>query len=866
MKKILVTCLVLSCFLMGTVYAADYYVATDGNDWGPYAGTLAKPWQSIWRVKYAMSLNTFQPGDTIHLRCGDTWNEWLSISNSGAEGNPITFTRYGGCSSNGSNNPTLGPANFWINAQISNVHHIRIENITFDGAGYINILVGNSSNIEINNCTALNSGAQGIQVQGSSHDVIITDSKISNPKERGIFVTANAANINNITITDNNIKKDNVDPSLSNQHGIHLLAGSPFVIENILISKNIIDLGTENQRFGDFGIWLQPDGVQFEDNGMPVPKIYFRDFVISRNTVRHAKGQAISVSHANLSDPSGFNYIDKNTVYENGPYTVNSPTVGIWVGGSYRVIISHNEVFDNVGYDDVITVPYRKYGGYDNVGIYLDSMASECIVRYNTVYGHDGLYYRFPFYDKQGSASGAFSSSGIGICCGAHDNEIYYNVSYGNKIGLSMSEASGISTVYNPVTIDGQLNEPQEFYVHSHNNKIYNNVFAYNELGVAYGVGYVPDWLTSSLLNPDIQEVVPDCGDSHYCNEFENNIFYNNHGITINDGTYTDGFGASLLITDGATHPVEDHNIFFGNDEDDWCNILFCRGTNLSNNTTEEPSFVNPTSFNFRLTPDSPAINAGVDISGSITDIDLFDYDGTPVPQGLAPDIGAYEFICTDLDHDGFAIEGGACGPVDCNDDYLAINPGVSDANCDGTDNNCNGQIDDGYIPTPVTCGQGVCAVTWQNICQGGAIADTCIPGTPQAEICDGLDNDCDGVTDEYIHGSFQSPINADGSSIFKLGRTIPVKIALSDCNGQNVSTASVTISVNWMSNADAGTPIEVYSSGAANTGSYFRYDVDAQQYIYNLSTASYSNGKYKITAHLDNGQDHSVNISSKEQ
>jgi len=49
---------------------------------------------------------------------------------------------------------------------------------------------------------------------------------------------------------------------------------------------------------------------------------------------------------------------------------------------------------------------------------------------------------------------------------------------------------------------------------------------------------------------------------------------------------------------------------------------------------------------------------------------------------------------CTDSDGDGFSVEGGACGPVDCNDADAGINPGAKENCKDGIDNNCNHKID----------------------------------------------------------------------------------------------------------------------------------------------------------------------------
>jgi parallel beta-helix repeat protein len=54
---------------------------------------------------------------------------------------------------------------------------------------------------------------------------------------------------------------------------------------------------------------------------------------------------------------------------------------------------------------------------------------------------------------------------------------------------------------------------------------------------------------------------------------------------------------------------------------------------------------------------------------------------------------------CTDIDKDGYAIEGGSCGDIDCNDDNNNIFPGATEI-CDGIDNNCDGNIDADCLDT----------------------------------------------------------------------------------------------------------------------------------------------------------------------
>jgi hypothetical protein len=68
---------------------------------------------------------------------------------------------------------------------------------------------------------------------------------------------------------------------------------------------------------------------------------------------------------------------------------------------------------------------------------------------------------------------------------------------------------------------------------------------------------------------------------------------------------------------------------------------------------------------------------------------------------------------------------------------------------CDGIDNDNDGLTDEDYTPRSTTCGVGECATSGQTTCVGGVEGDTCTPGTPTAEVCDNLDNNCDSYIDE---------------------------------------------------------------------------------------------------------------------
>jgi hypothetical protein len=113
----------------------------------------------------------------------------------------------------------------------------------------------------------------------------------------------------------------------------------------------------------------------------------------------------------------------------------------------------------------------------------------------------------------------------------------------------------------------------------------------------------------------------------------------------------------------------------------------------------------------------------------------------------------------------------------------------------------------------------------------------------------------------QYAWSGIQQPVNADGSSIFQLGRTVPVKFQLAGASA-NITNAVAKLTVAKVSSAIDGTYMEAVSTSAADTGNQFRYDASSGQYVFNLATKGLSTGTWSLSINLGDGVSRTVQIS----
>ncbi|MBK7440370.1 MAG: T9SS type A sorting domain-containing protein [Bacteroidetes bacterium] len=148
-------------------------------------------------------------------------------------------------------------------------------------------------------------------------------------------------------------------------------------------------------------------------------------------------------------------------------------------------------------------------------------------------------------------------------------------------------------------------------------------------------------------------------------------------------------------------------------------------------------------------------------------------------------DEGVQNTYYADADGDGYgdaasttmaceAPEGYTADATDCNDADAAVNPGATEV-CNGIDDNCDGNIDEGVQSTFYADADGdgygdAGSTTMACEAPEGYVSDAtdCNDGDASVnpagtEVCNGIDDNCDGNIDEGVQSTFYADADGDG-------------------------------------------------------------------------------------------------------
>ncbi len=280
--------------------------------------------------------------------------------------------------------------------------------------------------------------------------------------------------------------------------------------------------------------------------------------------------------------------------------------------------------------------------------------------------------------------------------------------------------------------------------------------------------------------------------------------------VTLYNAVDTDNY--SIKIINGATLSSH-HSILFRTDGHDVCTATatdddynLASDTSCVNGATDIITVVDPfvgveladnggDVSTLKVLAASPAFDSGGESCDAVEDARGVNRD-PPIGDGC--EIGAFESTCgngveeaeygeecDDSDHDNadgcsadcedetlwyadsdadgfgdaadsvFAVDqpvGYVANITDCDDADADISP-AADELCDAIDNDCDASVDEDFVDLTEACavGVGACEASGTMVCTGDGTATECdaAAGAADDELCDGIDNDCDGDTDE---------------------------------------------------------------------------------------------------------------------
>ncbi len=258
----------------------------------------------------------------------------------------------------------------------------------------------------------------------------------------------------------------------------------------------------------------------------------------------------------------------------------------------------------------------------------------------------------------------------------------------------------------------------------------------------------------------------PDCLDSETCDGVDND----GDGLIDEGFSDTDGDGIADCVDTEECDGVDNDGDGLIDEGVTTTYYADTDGDGFGDTNTAIEACTVPTGY---VTDNTDCDDSNPDVNSDATEIcNGIDDDCDGLIDDADPDINGQSTWYLDSDADGFGDPtnsvlacdqptGYVADNTDCDDTNANVFPGATEV-CDGVDNDCNGQIDesggtvwyvdadaDGYGDVNDT-GVTSCTQPTGTVDNNGDCDDTnalVYPGAP--EICNGIDDDCDGLVDD---------------------------------------------------------------------------------------------------------------------
>jgi hypothetical protein len=603
----------------------------------------------------------------------------------------------------------------WCNVLNNTIGSQNETSIILDNASASSLSNSRSSGIEYRSCVS-----QDCHISGNNISGIIckrTGDPIYNHSFYGIEVTAGCSTPGNVFIRNNRIGSPNANAILCEP-----LGGSSAILKQELLG--IVSNINSKNVFIDSNRIENLTNLTTASSGISVTGIQcisaFATFSLSNNLIN------------NLTTYSSF-------VWDGTPTLMRlKPISGIFVWQSQTPVGPKTQYFRNNTISNLKNLNTSNFPA-DVVGMYIFGKNATDVV--NNFIEKNYISNLFVAPENSNSTT---KLTGIFI-----DNA---GISATNNIPNNSNFVNNINN--NLITIGQSDSNDREFYG-IYDANINGNVNNFNFNTIVIG-GISPSGSSSNTYciyrSPSTNSIPNFPGTK----TIKNNIFFN--GRTIVGALNTLHYSSNILSLSGLTMNYNNHwvsNTGNGNflaqiGSTSYDDFLNWQGavTQENNSLNLNPDFINSngnTIISFRK---NTLLNGQNDPTIA-TDI-LGDSRNNP------PQMGAIENILVDIDQDGFSSSDG-----DCNDNDSSIYPNAPEL-CDNIDNNCNGDIDEGLIYQTYFIdndNDGVGGDSSVVFCsnpgvgyssQSGDCNDTDSTINPNSiDICDSIDNNCNGQIDE---------------------------------------------------------------------------------------------------------------------